>query len=379
MKFLPLLVANLTRRKIRTILTLGSFIVAFFLFGLLYTIGSAFSQGVEVAGADRLVIINKVSLIQPLPLSYRDKILRIPGIKQVTYANWFGGVYIDEKNFFAQFAVDPATWRETYPNFKVTDAEWAAFNDRRTACIAGEGLVQRFGWKVGDRIPIRGVIFPGSWEFDLVGVYHGERPQDDKNQFWFRADYLDEKGPPWHKGSVGWYVAKIDPNADVAALSTAIDNQFANSTFETRSQGEQFFMASFAKQMGNIGFLMTAIGTIVFFTLLLVTGNTMAMSVRERRSELAVLKAVGYGDNFVLGLVLIESLTLAITGAVVGIGLAKGLTLGGDPTHMLPSFYLAPQGIAWGFAAALAVGIASGLLPALSAQRLQVVNALRRL
>jgi putative ABC transport system permease protein len=379
MKYLPLLVGNLMRRKLRTLLTFGSFVVAFFLFGLLYTIGSAFSQGVEAAGADRLVIINKVSLIQPLPLAYRDKILHVPGIKQVTYSNWFGGVYQDEKNFFAQFAIDHNTWRETYPNFQVSDAEWSAFTDTRTACIVGEGLVQRFGWKVGDRIPIRGVLFPGSWEFDLVGVYHGERPQDDKNQFWFRADYLDERGPAWHKGTVGWYVAKIDPNADVAALSKTIDAQFANSDAETRSQGEQFFMASFAKQMGNIGFLMTAIGAIVFFTLLLVTGNTMAMSVRERTSELAVLKAVGFGDTFVLALVLLESLTLAMIGGVVGISLAKMLTLGGDPTHMLPSFYLSSAGISAGLLAALTVGIASGLLPALSARRLQVVQALRRL
>jgi putative ABC transport system permease protein len=378
-KFLPLLVANLLRRKIRLTLTLGSFLVALFLFGLLYTIGDAFSQGVQAAGADRLVIINKVSLIQPLPLSYKEKILRIDGVKQLTYANWFGGVYIDEKNFFGQFAVDHETWRETYPNLKVTDAEWSAFTSNRMACIAGKALADRFEWKVGQRINIRGVIFQGNWEFDLVGIYTSDRPNDDLTQFWFRSDYLREKAPPWARGNVGWYVAKIDPNADVVKITSAIDSEFANSPWETRSQSEQFFMASFAKQMGNIGFLMTAIGSVVFFTLLLVTGNTMAMSVRERTAELAVLKAVGYTDGFVLVLVLLESMIVAVIGGGTGLLLAKAITLNGDPTHMLPAFYLSPMGMALGFAAALSVGLASGVLPAVSAMRLQVVAALRRL
>jgi putative ABC transport system permease protein len=378
-KFLPLLLANLLRRKTRSALTILSFFVALFLFGLLFTIRAAFNAGIDNAGADRLVITNKVSIIQPLPLAYRDKILRIPGIKTLTYANWFGGVYQDEKNFFGQFGVDVPTWRDTYPNLVVSDEEWAAFAKDRTACIVGEALAKRFAWKVGDRIPIRGVIFPGAWEFTLAGIYHGVRPSDDKTQFWFHADYLEENGPAWHKGFVGWYVARIDPPDNAAAISRAIDEQFANSSAETRAQSEQFFMASFAKQTGNIGFLMVAIGSIVFFTLLLVTGNTMAMSVRERTSELAVLKALGYADHFVLTLVLVESVLIAVLGGFTGVALAKFVTLQGDPTHMLPAFYFSPGGMAAGVAATVLVGLVAGLLPALSAMRLPVVQSLRRL
>jgi putative ABC transport system permease protein len=380
MKFLPLLIANLTRRKVRTILTIGSFAVALFLFGLLYTIRYAFSSGVEAAGVDRVVVINKVSIIQPLPLAYRDKIQRVPGIKLVTYANWFGGVYQDGKVFFGQFAVDPDTWREMYPEFKLSDAEWAAFKSSRTAALVGEATAKKFGWKVGDRIPIRGVIFPGSWEFDLVGIYKGTRPQDDTTNLWFRWDYLEEKVPDWGKGKVGWYTARVEPDADMAAISRVVDEMFANSSYETRSQSEQFFMASWIKQMGNVEFLMMAIGSVVFFTLLLVTGNAMAMSVRERTAELAVLKAVGYTDGFVLCLVLAETLVIAVTGGSVGLLLAKLFTLGPNPTNnLLPVFHFPTAGLVAGALAVLFVGLAAGLLPALSARRLQVVDALRRL
>jgi len=381
MKYLPLLLANLTRRKVRTILTVGSFAVALFLFGLLYTIRASFNQGIEAAGADRLVVINKVSLIQPLPLAYRDRIQRTPGIKEVTYANWFGGVYQDEKNFFAQFAVDHSTWRAMYPEFLLSEKEWSDFSASRTACIAGEFTAKRFGWKVGDRIPVRGVIYPGAWEFDLVGIYKGARPQDDTSQFWFRWDYLQENGPPWTKGYVGWYVARMNAGEDMAALASKLDESFANSTWETRTQSEQFFMASFVKQMGNIEFLMVTIGSVVFFTLLLVTGNSMAMSVRERTGELAVLKAVGFTDTFVLGLVMTESLLIAVVGGGLGILAAKAFTVfGGDPTGgLLPVFYLSMVGIVSGLVATVLVGVAAGLLPALSARRLQVVQAFRRL
>jgi putative ABC transport system permease protein len=380
MKFFPLLAANLLRRKVRTTLTLGSFVVALFLYGLLVTIRFAFAGGVEAAGADRLIIINKVSIIQPLPLAYRQRILRVPGIKEITYASWFGGVYQDEKNFFAQFAVDHKTWRYMYPEFILPDEQWAAFAANRTACVVGEVTAERFGWKVGDRIPIRGVIFSGAWEFDLVGIYKVKRPQDDASQFFFRWDYLSEKGPLWNRGNVGWYVARMEPDADAVRVSKAIDEAFANSTAETRAQSEKFFMTSWLKQMGNIEFLMVTIGAVVFFTLLLVTGNTMAMSVRERTAELAVLKAIGYSDRFVLSLVLLEALLIAVIGGGAGIAGAKIFTtVVGDPTGgMLPIFYLPAFGIVVGGAITLGIGLVAGALPALTAMRLQVVEALRR-
>jgi putative ABC transport system permease protein len=380
MKFLPLLFANLLRRKVRTTLTLGSFAVALFLFCLLVTIRAAFNQGVDAAGADRILVINKVSMIQPLPIAYRERLARVAGVKELTWANWFGGVYQDDKNFFPQFAVDAETYRTIYTEFLVPPDEWQAFLADKQGAVVGKSTADRFGWKVGDRIPIKGAIFPGDWEFNLRGIYTGRRPNDDLTQFWFRWDYLKEKAPPWAQNNVGWYTVRIAPGADSVKVARDIDEVFANSAWETRTQSESAFMASFVEQMGNIEFLMVAIGSVVFFTLLLVTGNTMATSVRERTGELAILKTVGFTDASVLALVLIESLLVAALGGALGIGMAKAFTLAGDPTKgMLASFYLPPAGIAAGAALSLSVGLIAGLLPALGAMRRQVVDALRRL
>ena len=378
MKFLPLVIANLFRKKIRTALTIGSFTVALFLFGLLVIVRGAFSQGVDIAGADRLVVINKVSLIQPLPLSYRDRLLRISGIKQVTYDNWFGGVYQDEKNFFPQFAIDVEHQRAMYPEFIVPEEQWQAFAGDREGAIAGQSLAERFGWKVGDRIPIKGTIYTGPWEFNLRGIYRGTRAQDDTTQFWFHWDFLEERRA-FGKGDVGWYVVRVtNPDLSVQVAKT-IDTEFANSPFETKTDTEKAFAASFVKQMGNIEFLILTVGGVVFFTLLLVTGNTMAIAVRERVGELAVLKALGFSNQFVLQLVMLESLIVAFVGGGLGLLLAKLFSLHGDPTNgILPYFYLPPLAIVSGVAAALLVGVAGGILPAVSAMRLRVVDAIRR-
>jgi putative ABC transport system permease protein len=378
MKFLPLMIANLFRKKIRTALTIGSFAVALFLFGLLVIVRGAFSQGVDVAGTDRLVVINKVSMIQPLPLSYRDRLLRMSGIKQVTYDNWFGGVYQDEKNFFPQFAVDVEHQRAMYPEFKVPEEQWQSFAGDREGAIAGRSLADRFGWKVGDRIPIKGTIYTGPWEFNLRGIYQGTRPQDDTTQFWFHWDFLEERRA-FGKGNVGWYVIRVtDPDLS-AQVAKTIDTEFANSPFETKTDTEKAFAASFVKQMGNIEFLILTVGGVVFFTLLLVTGNTMAIAVRERVGELAVLKALGFSNQFVLLLVMMESLAIALIGGGLGLLLAKLFSLHGDPTHgILPYFYLPPWAITSGVGVALLVGVAAGILPAVSAMRLRVVDAIRR-
>jgi putative ABC transport system permease protein len=379
MKFLPLVLANLGRKKVRTLLTLGSFAVALFLFGILVAIRGAFNQGIDVAGNDRLMIINRTSLIQPLPLPYRDRIQKIPGITNVTYASWFGGVYQDEKNFFAQFAIDSDTYRTVYPEFKIPDAQWAAFLADRAGCVAGASLAKRFGWKVGDRIPIKGTAFPGVWEFNLQAIYEGRTAQDDLTQFWFQRKYFEEKGPPFLKGLVGWYVLRISDPEDAVRVSKAIDAEFSNSAYETRTQTEKAMAASFVKQMGNIEFLILSIGAVVFFTLLLVIGNTMATAVRERTSELAVLKALGYSDRFVLGIVIAESLLLALVGGGAGLALAKTFSLRGDPTGgMLPIFYIPWGSLGAGLALALAVGMAASIIPAVTAMRLRVVDALRR-
>jgi putative ABC transport system permease protein len=379
MKYLSLIKANLLRKKLRTTLTIGSFVVALFLFGFLAIIHGAFNQGVDVAGVDRLMTINKVSIIQPLPISYRDQILRIPGVKRVTFDVWFGGIYQDPKNFFPSFAIDTENQREVYPELQVSDDQWKAFLDDREGAIAGPNTAKRFGWKIGDRIPLQAPIYGGTFEFNLRGIYRGAREGDDLSQFWIQYQYLDEHRPAALKGQIGWYTVKLDSPDDAPRVVKAIDSMFANSPFETKSETLQAMAASWVKQAGNIEFLILAIGGVVFFTLLLVTGNTMALAVRERIGELAVLKAVGFSDRFVLVLVLAESILIALVGGAIGLVLAKLWTLLGDPTGgMLQSFTLPTLFMLLGIACALAVGLLAGILPATSAMRLRVVDALRR-
>jgi putative ABC transport system permease protein len=380
MKFLPLLLANLRRKKIRTTLTIGSFAVALFLFGLLGAIRYGFRQGVDIAGADRLVVIGRTSMIQPLPLPYKNRIRRTPGVKDVAHVTWFGGIYQDPKNFFAQFAIVPDDWLRMYPEFVVPDDQWEAFKADRQGCVVGRKLAERFGWKVGDRIPMQGASFMGggNWDFNVRGIYHGTRRGDDEMQLWIRHDYLVEKGPEFWRGIVGWYVVRITDPDSAPAVAKLIDEEFANSSSETRTQTESAFAASMVKQMGNIEFLILAIGSVVFFTLLLVTGNTMAISVRERTNELAVLKAIGYSDTFVLSIVLAESLLISAIGGVVGLWLASMLVKL-DLTQGLILMYLPPIAFVLGALIALATGFLAGVLPALSAMRLNVVSALRRI
>ncbi len=386
MKFLGLIRANLFRKKIRLLLTLGSFAVAMCLFGLLVVIKDAFNQGVDIAGVDRLVVINRTGLINPLPLSYRDRIMQIPGVTGVTHQNWFGGVYQDPKNFFPQFVIDPETQRKMYPEFSIPEDQWQTFVKDRQGAIVGDFTAKKFGWKVGDRVPIQGTFLPGTWEFNIDGIYHGTRAKDDETQFWFQWDnfenYIETHKLTRYLGMVGWYTVKVDNPDNALRVAKALDATFANSDFETHTDSEANFAAGFAKQMGNIQFLILSIGSIVFFTLLLVTGNTMAIAVRERTSELAVLKAVGYSDVFVLILVLLESAVIAVIGGALGLLLAKGFTLlpaNVNPIRsFLPLLYLSGGMFAIGVATALAVGLVSGLLPALGAMRLRVVDALRR-
>jgi putative ABC transport system permease protein len=381
MKFSRIILANLFRKKVRLLLTIGSFAVALFLFVFLAVVRDAFNRGADVAGADRLVVINRTSIINLMPLAHRDKILRIPGVKVITHNNWFGGTYIDEKNFFPQFVIDPQAQREVFPEMIVPDDQWANFLKDRQGAIAGAKTAERFGWKIGDRIPIKTTLYGGgSWEFNLAGIYHGKRPQDDETQFWFQWDYFEEKVPDRVKGQIGWYVLRVDNPDDSPRIAKAIDAEFANSPFETTTQTESAFAANWVKQFGNIQFLIVSIGSVVFFTLLLVTGNTMAISVRERTSELAVFKAIGYSDRAILFFVLAEALAIALFGGLLGILGAMILVpaLGKALAGLLPSIVLAPSMLLSGLVLAIVVGFASGLIPGISAMRLRVVNALRR-
>jgi len=304
--------------------------------------------------------------------------LQLPGIKAVTYASWFGGYFQDPKNFFPQFAVEPKSWRAMYPEFKIPDDQWAAFLADREGCVIGRSTAQKFGFKVGDRVPIVASIFGGVWEFNVRAIYDGARTEDDTTQFWLRADYLEERRT-WGKGLVGWYVVKVDNPDDAVSVAKGIDDHFANSSWETKADTERAFAAGFVKQMGNIQLLILVIGSVVFFTLLLVTGNTMAMSVRERTGELAVLKTIGFTDSAVLWLVLGESVLYAVQGGIIGLLAVKLFTLHGDPTGgFLPLFYLSPAKMLLGLFFAVAIGAASGIIPALLAMRLRIVDALRR-
>jgi putative ABC transport system permease protein len=371
--------ANLFRRKTQLMLTISMFAISLLLFGFLMIIHMAFGGSVNLAGVDRLVIINRTSIIQPLPLAYRDRMMRIPGVKDVTHFNWFGGVYQDPKNFFGQFAIDVEHQRQMFPEFQVPDDQWQTFLKDRTGAVAGAGLIKRFGWKVGDRIPIQGTFLPGTWEFTLDGIYHVNGKVGDENQFWFQWDYFEEKVPDRYKSMVGWYYVKVANPDDSARVAKAIDDEFANSAYETHTDTERAFAAGWVKQLGNVELIILIVGAIVFVTLLLVTGNIMGMAVRQRTAELGVMKAIGFSDFFVMIFVLIESMLVAVVGGGIGLGLAKLITLGGDPTGgFLPIFHMPVNAFPWGMGAALAVGVISALWPAKVAMRLRVVDALRR-
>jgi putative ABC transport system permease protein len=381
-KFNRFILANLFRKKVRLVLTIGSFAVALFLFTFLAVVRSAFSRGTELAGADRLVVINRAGLINVIPLSYRDKILQIKGVKVVTHNNWFGGVYQDEKNFFPQFVIDPENQRLVMTEMRVPDDEWNNFVKDRQGAVAGATLAKRFGWKVGDRIPIKNALYgpTKTWEFVLDGIYHNDHPGGDESQFWLQWKYFDETVPSVIKSQIGWYVVKLDSPDDAVPVAAAIDKGFANSSTETKTETESAFAASFAKQLGNIELLILTIGGVVFFTLLLVTGNTMAISVRERVGELAVLKAIGYPDRYILFFVLSEALVIALIGGLIGLGLAVLAipAVGAALRGLLPPLLLSVGVLSMGLAFAVFVGVASGLLPGIGAMRLRVVDALRR-
>jgi putative ABC transport system permease protein len=389
MKFLHLVWRNLVRRKARTTFTALSIFVAFVLFGVLMAIRVAFTLGVDVAGADRMLIFHKTSIIQPLPVSYRERIQATPGVAAVTSATWFGGIYQDPANFFGQFAVDPESYLAMYPEFRVADDQRKAWLDDRTGALVGRATLNRFGWKVGDRVPLQGTIWrmPGGvpWTFTIRGAYDVSLKGADDTQFLFHKEYLAEVvrktfGPNGFGAStVGWYIIRISDPAHAADVAARIDRQFENSQAETKTNTEKAFAQSFANQIGDIGSIMIAIAAAVFFTIVLVAGNTMAQSIRERTNELAVLKTLGFSNLLVLMLVLGESLLLAGLGG--GLGLLAGWVVirQGDPTGgLLPSFFIAPRDLALGVVLVVSLGFVAGVLPALQATRLRIVDALRR-
>lgn len=384
MKYFRLIWKNVWRKKIRTSLTILSVLVAFLLFALLSALGYAFRGGVDVANAERLIVIHKVSLINPLPMSYLNRIAATEGVESVTHATWFGGYYQDTRNQFGQFPVDPQSYFAMYPEFDIPDEQFEAFQRNRTGAVVGQELAETYGWKIGDRVPIQATIWSRvdggrTWEFDIEGIFSNEDPRSSTAVMLFQYDYFEE-ARSFGKGTAGWYVLRVEKGADPVQVANAIDLQFANSPNETKTSTEAAFAQSFTKQFGNIALIVTLILGAVFFTLLLVSGNTMSQSVRERISELAVLKTLGFGDRAVLGIVLSESILIMLMGGLIGLGIGWVLVqgLGRNLGAFLPGIYLSPGAIVGGVALMVGAGILAGLFPALKAMRLSIIDALAR-
>jgi putative ABC transport system permease protein len=384
MKYLPLVWRNLLRRKVRTIFTVLSVFVAFVLFGYLMAIKAAFSMGVDLAGVDRLMVLNKTTIIQPLPYSYGEQIRRLEGVTDITHANWFGGYYQEPKNQFANMAVEAESWLRMYPEFELPEDQKKAFLADRTGAIVGADTARRFGWKVGDRIPLQATIFRrgdgSAWEFNLVGIYDSPVKGTDKTQLFFHWLLLDEMFRNTNfGGQVGWYVIRVDDPAKSPDIAKKIDAMFANSSAETKTDTEKAFVAGFAKQIGNIALITQLIATAAILLILLVTANTMAQSIRERTNELAVLKTLGFRDGKVLSMVLLESCAIAVLGGATGLVVAWILILRGDPTGgFLPLFFFPVRDLILGGVFVLLLGLVAGAFPAWQAGRLRIVDALRR-
>lgn len=384
MKYLHLIWAALFRRKTRTILTLVSIIAAFLLFGMLDGVRTSFANvGKSAAGAERLQTGSKLSFIVSLPKALESRIAQVDGVKQVTYANWFGGAYQGPRNQIISFAVAP-NYFDLYPEIELDASARKAFADTRTAAVVGEALAKRFKWKVGDKIPLQSTIFPSSdgslnWTFDIVGIMHAPKNSGSFADALFLLNwkYFDES-TPYNRGQVGWYVSQVADVKQADRVAKAIDALSANSDHETKTQTEQAATASWIKQMADIGLIVGLIMGAVFFTLLLLTGNTMAQAIRERTSELAVLKTIGFPSRSVLFMVLAESVLLVLLGGIIGLGLAAvlgpGLSAGSGGVINMPSVGLS----SWllGLGLMVLIGLLVGALPAIRAMRLNIVDAL---
>lgn len=378
MKYLPLVLANLGRHKWRTILTIISVMLALFLFASLQTVVTTIAAAANTGSARRLVTTNATGIVFPLPIAYANRLQAIPGVQSVTWANWFGGRYADNKRFFGQFAVDPATYFEMYPEISVPEDQKQAFIRERPAAIVGQRLMEIFGWRMGQNVTLQGTIYPGDWTFTIRGVYTPKDKSISDDMMIFNNAYLDER--TGRLGMIGWYVLKIDHPENAAAIAKRIDDQFKNSNAPTKTGTEQAFNASFATMWGNVSLLMGTIGLAVVFAILLVTANAMMMSTRERTREVAVLKTIGFVDSTLFVLVMLEAGVIAVTGAVLGLGGAKLLykSTNFNAAGFLPGFDVTTNTLLLGSSIAFLLMVASGIVPALRAARLPVVQALRQ-
>ena len=382
MTFAGLIARNALRQRLRTLLTVFGMAVAILAFALLDTVVDAWYLGVNSASPNRLVTRNAVSLIFTLPLSYRARMVQVPGVSKVAYANWFGGVYIDEKHFFPRIAIGPENYFDLAPEIVVPADDLKNFWNQRNACIAGQKLVKRYGWKIGDTIPVTGNIFPGSWNFVLRGVYSGATKTTDETVLFFRWDYLDEqvkKLSPTRAGNVGWYVIQVQNPQEAPIVSESIDALFKNSWAETLTETEKAFQLGFVSMTEAIVIAVRVVSFVVIGVILIVLANTMAMTSRERTPEYATLKTMGFGDRYLAALIAGESIFIALLGGILGIALSfpAASLFSNQLENFLPVFHVAWKTLAMCGAISVVIGIASAVLPVWRATRVRIAEALR--
>ncbi len=384
MRILKLFFRNAFRHKLRTGLTILGITIAILAFGMLRTMVNAWYAGVEASSANRLVIRNAISLVFPLPLAYKDKIRQVGGVTLVSWGNWFGGVYIEEKNFFPNFAVEPRSFLVLYPEYLIPDLQRASFlNDRRGA-VAGKKVADKYGWKVGDTVTLKGTIFPGNWEFTLRGIYRGKDRSVDETQFFFHWDYLDEtmkKTAPRRAGQVGYYIIGISNPNLAGEVSTAIDATFKNSLAETLTETEKAFQMSFVSMTEAILIAIQLVSIVIIVIIMAVVANTMAMTARERIGEYAVFKTLGFGGWFIAGLIFGESLFISLLGTAIGVGLTfpVAAAFADYLGTYFPIFFVERTTIFMDLAAGVLVGFVAALFPTWRAVRIRIADGLRRI
>lgn len=384
MHILKLIFKNAFRHKLRTFLTVLGITIAILAFGLLRTLISAWYSGVEASSAARLVTRNAISLIFPLPISYMNKIRQVEGVKSISYGNWFGGIYIDEKHFFANYAVNPKTYLEIYPEIILpSDQKAVVIRDRKSA-VAGRKLAERYGWKIGDVITLKGTIFPGNWDFILRGIYKGRDKNVDETAFFFHWDYLNEtlkKTAPSRADHVGWYMVEVTNPNMAPEVAVKIDQIFKNSLAETLTETEKAFTLSFISMAEAIVIAIQLVSIVIIVIIMTVVANTMAMTARERIGEYAVFKTLGFGGFHISGLIFGESLLITMIGSALGIALTfpTAKIFHEELSAYFPIFYVGSKTIYQEIGASIAVGILAGIFPTWRAINIRIADALRRI
>jgi putative ABC transport system permease protein len=384
MFFLRILIRNAFRNKLRTSLTILGMTIAILAFGLLRTFVNAWYAGVEASSATRLVTRNAVSIVFPLPISYKDKISQIDGVKLVSYGTWFGGVYIEEKNFFPNFAIEPRTYLELYPEFVLPPDQKEVFLKDRKSCVAGRKLISRFGWKIGDIITLKGLIFSGNWDFVLRGIYRGRDETTDETQFFLHWDYLNEglkKRRHIWADQVGFYMIGVTRPEVATAVSLAIDNQFKNSLAETLTETEKAFQQGFIAMSGAIVTAIQIVSFVVIIIIMAVVANTMSMTTRERIGEYAILKTLGFRGGHIAGLIFGESLVITMTGCLLGILLVfpAARIFRAELGNYFPVFKVERETLFLNLAASSIVAFVAGILPTRRAIQIRIADGLRRI